>query len=227
MLEFKQTPIADVEFKFNDDDWYVEGYATVWNSVDKMGDTILPGAFTKSLSSGSPVAMRFEHLRWATVGKWESLVEDAKGLRVAGHLTRGHSLAQDLRASMRHGTIRGLSQGFWVPEGGAKANDHGGRDLSEINLVEVSFTADPAEPKATIEAFKSVLDEIETIRDLESFLRDSGNFSKGMATALISHVKRLCRSESEQETAAQLRELQRVMQLRAVFEKYDLRKLIS
>jgi len=125
---------------------------------------------------------------------------------------------------MRHGTIRGLSQGFWVPEGGFTKNAHGGRDLSEINLVEVSFTADPAEPKATIEHFKSALADLNSIRDLEEFLRDSGNFSKSMAAALISHVKTLCRSESEQEAASK-RELQ-AAQLKAVFDKYDIRELI-
>lgn len=221
-MEYKQTPIEAVELKFNDDEWRVEGYATVWNSVDKMGDTILPGAFTKSLQSGNSIAMRFEHLRWATPGKWDAAIEDEKGLRMVGHLTREHSLAKDLRASMRHGTIKGLSQGFWIPDGGFKKNDKGGRDISEINLIEVSFTADPAEPKATIEHFKSALADLHTIRDLEGFLRDSGNLSKSEAAALISHVKHICRSESEQDDAVK-RELQ--TELKSLVDKYDLRTL--
>jgi len=225
MLEYKHNP--ECELKFNDDEWQVTGYATVWNSVDKMGDTILPGAFKKSLAENPSIAMHLEHQRWVTPGKWEKAVEDEKGLRIMGYLTRGHSVAQDLRASMRHGTIKALSQGFWVPDGGSKKNKNGGRDISEINIVEVSFTADPAEPNATIESFKSALDEVQTIRDMESFLRESGNFSKSMATALISHVKALCRSDSELETAERLRELEAAMQLKAVVDKYDLRKLIA
>ena len=227
MLEFKTNPIEECEFKFNDDEWRVEGYATVWNSVDKTGDRIIPGAFTKSLASGKGISMHLEHLRWITPGKWESAVEDDKGLRVTGYLTRDHSVAKDLRASMRHGTIKALSQGFWIPEGGSKKNNSGGRDISEINLVEVSFTADPAEPNATIESFKSMLEGVDNIRDMEAFLRDSANLSKSMAVALISHVKQLCRSESEQESAEKLRELQAALQVKAVLEKYDLRKLLA
>jgi len=226
-LEMKQTPIEAVELKFNDDDYSVEGYATVWNSVDKVGDVVIPGAFTKSLQSSATVAMRLEHLRWATIGKWDDIKEDGKGLRVSGHLTRGHSMSEDVRASMRHGTIRALSQGFWIPEGGATKNAHGGRDIAQINLVEVSFTADPMEPNATIESFKSALDEVQNIRDMESFLRDSGNFSKSMATALVGRVRDVCRSESEQETAEKMRELRRVAEIKAILEKYDIRKLIA
>ena len=227
MLEYKSNPSEACEFKFNDDEWQVTGYATVFNSYDRVGDRILPGAFSKSLASGNPIAMHMEHQRWVTPGKWESAVEDEKGLRVMGYLTRGHSVATDLRASMRHGVIKALSQGFWIPDGGAEKNQKGGRDIAEINLVEVSFTADPMEPNATIESFKSALMEVQNIRDMETFLRDSGNFSKSMATALISHVKALCRSESEQETAERMRELETAKQLKAVIDKYDIRKLIA
>jgi HK97 family phage prohead protease len=225
MLEYKTNPIE--ELKFNDDEWLVEGYATVWNSVDKVGDRILPGAFTKSLASGNGIRMHLEHLRGITPGKWDKAVEDEKGLYISGHLTRDHSVAKDLRASMRHGTIKAFSQGFRIREGGSKRNDKGGRDISDIDLVEVSFTADPAEPNATIESFKSMLEGVDNIRDMEAFLRDSVNLSKSMATALISHVKQLCRSESEQENAEKLRELQAAVQLKAVFDKYDLRKLVA
>jgi hypothetical protein len=227
MLEYKSNPSEACEFKFNDDEWAVTGYATVWNSIDKVGDVMLPGAFKKSIDAGKGFAMHLEHQRWVTPGKWDSAVEDEKGLLVSGHLTRGHSVANDLKASMRHGTIKALSQGFWIPEGGFEKNLHGGRNISEVNLVEVSFTADPMEPNATIESYKSALMEVQNIRDMEAFLRDSGNFSKSMATALISHVKQLCRSESEQENAANLRELQAAMQLKAVIDKYDIRKLIA
>jgi len=226
-METKHLPIEACNLKFDDDEWKVTGYATVFNSFDKVGDRIMPGAFTKSLERNEKIAMHLEHLRWITPGKWDSARQDEKGLFIEGHLTRGHSVAADLRASMRHGTIGGLSQGFHVPDGASEKNEKGGRDIHEINLIEVSFTANPAEPKATIESFKSELDNIQTIRDMESFLRDTGNFSRSMTTALIGRVKALCQSESEQERNEKMRELEAAMQLKDIYNRYDIKKLLA
>lgn len=219
-METKHNPIEACELKFNDDDWKVSGYASVFGSVDKVGDTIQKGAFTKTLQNSDGIAMRFEHLRWATPGKWTKAEEDNHGLRVEGFLTRDHSLAKDLRASMRHGTIRGLSIGFVIPPGGAEQKQDS-RLITEIDLHEVSFTATPAEPKAIITAFKSELDEIQSIREFESFLRDAGGFSKSMVNATIGKMKSLVRSESVTERNQQLQELKSVM------DRLDLRHLIK
>jgi HK97 family phage prohead protease len=226
-MEIKSNPLEACELKFNDDEWHVAGYATVFNSFDKVGDRIMPGAFTKTLEAKNPIRMHFEHLRWITPGKWEKAYQDEKGLRVEGYLTRGHSWATDLRASMRHGTIGGLSQGFNVPDGGYQKNEKGGRDIYEINLVEVSFTGNPAEPKATIESFKSEIAGLATLSDFENFLRESGGFTKSMATALIGQFKSVCRSESDAQAQEQMRELQAAMRLKSVLDKYDISKLIA
>lgn len=221
MLEYKTNPIETCELKFDDDEWKVEGYASVFNSVDSYGDTILPGAFQKSLESGVEIKMYYEHSRIMKPGKWAVFEEDKYGLKSAGHLTRDHSLAKDIRAELRHGTITGLSIGFTIPYGGAEEKEDGGRIIKAVDLVEVSLTGSPAEPKAVITSFKSALEEVQNIREFEKFLRDSMNLSRGMATALISHAKALCQSDSEQETAERLREL------KAVMDRYDIRNLIA
>ena len=193
-METKQTPIEAVELKWNDEEWKVEGYASVFDSVDKVGDTVLRGAFVKSLNERMP-SMRFEHLRWATPGMWTKAEEDERGLKVTGQLTRDHSLAKDLRASLRHGTVRGLSIGFVLKD---SEQDGPTRILKEVDLHEVSFTANPAEPQAIVTAWKSELGNIESLADFERFLRDSGGeISKSMATALTSHLKTLLLSDSE------------------------------
>jgi len=204
-METKTTPIEAVELKWDDEDWKVEGYASVFNSVDKVGDTILPGAFIKSLEERTP-AMHFEHLRWATPGMWTKAEEDEHGLKVTGQLTRDHSLAKDLRSSMRHGTIRGLSIGFVIKD---SEQDGPNRILKEVDLHEVSFTASPAEPKAVVTAWKSELACINSLSDFERFLRDSGDISKQMATALTSHLKTLLLSDSERVDEEIKREKQR------------------
>lgn len=227
MLEYKTNPIQQCELKFSDEDWRITGYASVFNSVDSYKDTILPGAFTKSLESGKDIKMYYEHLRYMKPGKWDVLAEDEKGLSAIGFLTREHSIAKDVRAELRHGTTMGMSIGFNIPPGGFEEKEDGGRIIKSIDLFEVSLTGSPAEPKATIDSFKSELETVLTIRDMEDFLRDVGNLSKSMTAALLGHMKSLCRSDSEQENAARMRELKTALELKALVDKYDISKLIA
>jgi hypothetical protein len=222
-METKTLPIEQAELKFSDDDWAVSGYASVFDSVDKVGDTILPGAFQKSLEAGVEIKMYYEHSRLLKPGKWDNLAEDERGLKAAGHLTRGHSLAADLRAELRHGTVRGMSIGFYVPEGGAEKRDDGGRTLHEIELVEVSFTGSPAEPKAIVTSWKSELEAVTNLGDFEAFLRESGPYSRSMATALTGHLKRLIQSESEATREETQRDISReAAELKALLNHYAL-----
>lgn len=195
-METKHNPIEFCELKFNDDDWKVEGYASVFNSVDKVGDTILPGAFDDTIASGRAVKMFYEHMSFFKPGKWAKFETDKHGLKVSGYLTRDHSLAKDIRAELRHGTIEGLSIGFTIPEGGSEKREDGGRDIKSVDLYEVSFVGNPAEPKAVITAWKSELAAMKSLSDCEAFLRESGYFSRSMATAFVSHLKGLL-SDSE------------------------------
>jgi len=221
-METKQLPLESCELKFNDDDWKVEGYASVFNSVDKVGDTILPGAFQKSLDSGRPIKMYYEHLRFMKPGRWEGFSEDERGLKAWGFLTRDHSIAKDVRAELRHGTIEGMSIGFFVPEGGAEKTDTG-RILKEIELHEVSFVGNPAEPKAVITAWKSELESIKNLSDLEDLLRESGGYSRSMATALTGHLKMLIQSESDAVREETRRDTCRELdELKALLNHYQL-----
>ena len=224
-METKHLPLDACELKWDDDQWKVEGYASVFNSVDLVGDTILPGAFQKSLESGRSVGMQLEHLRWITPGMWTDMHEDEKGLRVTGQLTRDHSVAQDIRASMRHGTIRGFSIGYVVPAGGAEQKGDN-RLLKEIDLREVSFTATPAEPKAEITAWKSELAGIHSLSDFEDFLRDSGQFSKSMATALTSHLKMLLQGDPAR-TQEEVKRVSVADEIQAIANHYQLSILNS
>ena len=217
-METKTLPLEQAELKWDDEDWRVEGYASVWDSVDKVGDTVERGAFAKSLEQRKP-AMHFEHLRWATPGMWTTAEEDDRGLKVVGQLTRDHSLAKDLRASLRHGTVRGLSIGFVLKD---SEQDGPTRILKEVDLHEVSFTAAPAEPKAVVTAWKSELATINSLGDFERFLRDTGDISRSMATALTSHLKTLLLSDSERVDEEIKREKQRRdRELRAMLTRWN------
>jgi HK97 family phage prohead protease len=208
-METKQLAI-EAEFKtFNDDEWKVEGYGSVFDSVDLVGDTIRKGAFEDSVESKMP-KMHLEHFRLITPGMWTKAVEDHHGLRLTGYLTRGHSWAKDLRASLRHGTIRGLSIGFTLPEDGYEKTEDG-RLITKANLFEVSFVGEPAEPKAQVENWKSEIADLESLQDFERFLRDLGAMPRSAVTAYVSRFKTSMQSDSAEIVEEKTHELESVV----------------
>ncbi|ARF51100.1 HK97 family phage prohead protease [Pantoea stewartii] len=195
----KTLAFEETEIKFSGDgkQGIFEGYASVFNNTDSDGDIILPGAFKNALANQSrKVAMFFNHKTWdLPVGKWDSLAEDDKGLYVRGQLTPGHSGATDLKAAMQHGTVDGMSVGFSVNKDDYSLGTSGRIFKNIAALREISVCTFPANELAGVSAMKSV-DGIETIRDVENWLRDSVGLSKSQAVGLIARFKSAVRSES-------------------------------
>ena len=205
-----KTLAIEAEFKtYDDDEWKVEGYGSVFDSVDLVGDTIKKGAFADSIEEKMP-RMYLEHFRLITPGMWTKAQEDDHGLHLTGYLTRGHTWAKDLRASLRHGTIRGLSIGFSLPESGFEKTEDG-RVIKKANLFEVSFVGEPAEPQAQVESFKSEIAELNTLPDFEHFLRDLGVIPRSAVTAFVSRFKNSLQSDSAEVAEEKTRKLESVI----------------
>lgn len=211
MMQTIDLPSEACEFKFADgNEWKFEGYASVFDSVDRMGDTVLPGAYKSCIETKGPagIFMRYEHLRHTNPGKWVHMEEDSKGFLVAGELTKGHSLAGDIRASMQHENVGGLSIG-WRPMNSVIERKSEGRTLRVVDVFEISFTRDPAEPKSEITSFKTMLDDVTELKDAERLLRESGVFTRSMATMFVGHFKSLIQSESEAAQREEMHELKK------------------
>ena len=122
----------------------IEGYAALFGVPDLAGDVVRAGAFAKSLSRAPP-PMLLQHRSGAIAGRWTRITEDGRGLYVRGLIT-----SQSGRALVAEG-VDGLSIGFrprlWKPRTGE------GRDLIEIDLVEVSLVAAPMQPRARFTLF--------------------------------------------------------------------------
>ena len=122
------------------------GYAAVFNHIDNGGDVIRPGAFAESLKGGRTVPLLWQHRTGTVIGRIEALREDNKGLRVIAQVGGGASAGQ-VAGLIRSGRLKGLSFGYRVRQ--SQALD-GARELSKLELVEVSVVSRPMQPRALI-----------------------------------------------------------------------------
>lgn len=194
----RDLPLELVDLKFHEkakeDPVEFEGYASVWGRVDSYGDTMLKGAFADSLKERRPM-MLFGHSPGRVPGKWLSYKEDDVGLLVKGQLTPGHSEATDIGASLKHGSLNGLSIGGYSVDYEPQAS--GGRLIAKFDLYEISIVSMPAENEARVDtaSVKQMLDGCDKLSDFESFWREVGGLSKSAATAMVARFARIARGE--------------------------------
>lgn len=194
-MEHKTLPITNCEVKLNESTGIFSGYASTFNNVDSYGDTILNGAYKQTLAENGLPKMFFNHQsRNLPVGKWLDAGEDSKGLYVKGELTPNMSMSNDVKASLIHETLDGLSIGYALRKSDYTPHTdvEGGRIIKNVSLLsEVSVVAFPADSYAKLDivALKSELETIETIKEFEHYLRDVGNFSRDHAKMLIAQAK--------------------------------------
>jgi uncharacterized protein len=114
------------------------GYAAVFDAVDRGGDIVRRGAF----AAAGRVPLLWQH-GGPPVGVIEAIGEDNRGLRVIGRVDEAR-----LAAAVRDGAVTGLSFGYRV-----KAARHGRvRELTAVELVEVSLVAQPMQRLARVHA---------------------------------------------------------------------------
>jgi HK97 family phage prohead protease len=196
-VELKQLSLDAVEVKFGADRTFT-GYASVFNGVDSYGDTILPGAYADTIKNRArPIRMRWNH-HGPVIGKWTDVVEDGKGLVVTGELTPGHSVAEDVYAGLKHGSLDGLSIGYRIPPGGSQKEGKV-RQLKRIDLIEISVVEEPADLAARVADVKSAIEEAQSLKEIEARLRDGFGLSWDAATALVSRVKFLALRDGDAE----------------------------
>ncbi|OLP56663.1 hypothetical protein BJF92_11280 [Rhizobium rhizosphaerae] len=168
-MERKFTPLDEVDI--SSDDRTVRGYASVFGGIDSYRDTIVKGAYASTIKAigarGLPMLSQHDPSR--VIGRWTGLAEDDRGLIVEGVLTPGHSIANDVYASLKAGHVDGLSIGFRIPPGGASERADGVRVLKKLDLQEISIVTFPADAAARTTAVKADFRKM-TIRELEAWL---------------------------------------------------------
>ena len=152
------------------------GYAAVFNSPSEplpFVETIAPGAFRRSLNSGSEKRMFLNHNTDQVLASSKSgtlsLREDERGLYVEAELPET-TYGRDLSVLMQRGDVHSMSFGFSVPRGGdAWSEDGNSRELREVILHEVSvvtgFPAYPATEGAQVRSTDEIAEPITEAED--------------------------------------------------------------
>lgn len=129
----------------------IEGLASVFGVRDLNGDTVRRGAFSGKLIPARPerVKMLYQHAADKPIGRWLVMRETATGLYVRGQIILDSPRAREIAHLIAGGALDGLSIGFRTR---AARKIRGGRELTEIDLWEVSVVTFPMAPGARITA---------------------------------------------------------------------------
>ena len=128
------------------------GYAALFDRVDRGGDVVRRGAFSRAMAAGpGAVPLLWQHLPGRPIGRIESIAEDARGLRVIGRLADGSGQAREAAALLRDGAVGGLSFGYRVR---GRRQQGTNRELTDLDLVEVSLVTFPMQPAARVHAIE-------------------------------------------------------------------------
>ena len=175
--------------------------STFGGPPDHVGDIVAPGAFAESLAKherqGTTPAMLWSHVPSEPVGTWKSFRESGLGLEVAGALTLEVERAREAHALAKAGAVA-LSIGYITKTSDFDREGH--RVLREVDLLEVSLVAIPANHRARITEVKSARPQ--DIRSFEAALRDACGFSVRDARKLASGGWRALDSQDDELVAA-------------------------
>ncbi len=121
------------------------GYAALFGRRDAGGDVIHPGAFASTLAQRQErIPLLWQHRADMRIGWVEQASEDVRGLRVIASIDNPRGGAA---AVLRGGSVTGLSFGYRARQ---FARDANGRDLSAVDLIEVSLVTHPMQHGARV-----------------------------------------------------------------------------
>lgn len=179
---------GELSIKADGEPGEIAGYASVWGKVDSYGESVMEGAFTKSLkrwkASKRPIPMLWQHRSDVPIGVWDDFEEDAKGLKMSGRVNLETQRGTEAWSDIKMKAVTGLSIGYYEIK--ADPYDYGStepRKLIELDLRETSPVTFPALKEAQIDAVKARLARGErlSLREFEGFLREKMRLSRSDA----------------------------------------------
>lgn len=185
----------------------IEGYAAVFDNVDRDGDVIRRGAFAKTIQDNSnggviepgKIPLMSTHLATGggtheVVGSIVYLEEDNYGLKMKAVFS-DDEFSQTIRKKAFGGHLRFLSIGYSIVKANAvKVDGKNVNELKELKLWEVSIVPVPANPLAEIIEAKSYA-KIE--EEVESLTPEKGREYLELFESLAKSLKNKFQSEEE------------------------------
>lgn len=171
----------------------ITGTAWPFGSADRVGDTILKGAFDQPAS----LPMLFAHDQAQVIGVWDQITETDTGLSVKGRLLVDDvERAREVRAMIRAGAVTGLSIGFVTTDATRTTK---GRNIAKLALHEISVVAVPCHPGAQITSLKSqstimetqVENELAAVADPKTPANDAPVIDTKKLDAVLSRLDKL------------------------------------
>lgn len=132
-----------------------EGIATT-PSTDRMGDVVESAGAKFKL----PLALLLHHDATKPVGTVDSAAVAPRGITVHAHIARVDEpgalkeRTDEAWHSIKSGVIRGLSIGFRVLNDAVERMENGGLRFKQLEILELSLVAVPANSEATITSVK-------------------------------------------------------------------------
>ena len=103
---------------------------------------------------------------------------------VDGELLLDIKKAQETRTLIQNNAIDGLSIGYRVDD---YSFDNNVRIIKKLSVLEYSFVTFAMNPNAIVNDMKSA--KLDSVRDIENYLRDACGLSRNDAKTLISKIK--------------------------------------
>ena len=122
----------------------IAGYAAIFDAPDRGGDIVRKGAFARITGNGvakAGVPLLWQHDAGRRIGFVESLTEDERGLRVIAQLDGDQQVAAGAGLSFGY-RIRGMERRTY-------------RELTDLDLIEVSVVTHPMQPLARVLAVEN------------------------------------------------------------------------
>lgn len=142
----KTYPVASLKAAPADEgEGIVEAIVSVFGNVDKVGDRVMPGAFTKSLGEWADLNAKGRYLpftdthdwtRAGRIGKVIEAKETDEGLWVKAQLFMGQESARDIYTHIKEGVVGEFSFAYDVVR--EKIAPDKANELLEVNLLDAA-----------------------------------------------------------------------------------------
>jgi HK97 family phage prohead protease len=166
-----------------------------FGSVDRDGDIIQDGAYTKSLNeNGNRIDHLYNHKKGEPVGKIIETYKEGDHMISRSQLSKS-TRGRDLLEFYKEGLIKGHSHGMYLVKSGYEGST---RIIKEAKLFEVSsLTVEPANPNTPLLNLKSLQGEVEKILKVGSLSDDFLSQVEELKALIENHLEPQKHSEPE------------------------------